>query len=106
MILSSDINLDELKAKFSAINPVECLSDVPISEIFKTSSDFKIKLLNTVASLYNRERSGDKIIKLTFYWNGHPFVTIDGAQTWYIDVEEYLRMNTRFVLVEKKQKLS
>lgn len=95
------INLDELKAKLCDINPKDCFTNTPISEIFKTSSDFKIELLNRTASLHRREGKGTKIIKLTFMWNGNTYQKIDGSQTWYMDVEEYFRMKTRFVIVEK-----
>lgn len=99
------INLDELKAKMCQVNPADFMSGTLISEIFKTSTDFKIKLLNTKDSINGRETAGDKIIKLTFIWNGHPYERIDGSQIWFMDVEEYFRMNTRFVIVEKKTKI-
>ena len=103
---TSDIRLDELKAKLRQVNPKDYFSGTLISEIFKTSTDFEIKLLNTVNSIDSFETEGDRIIKLTFIWNGHPFERrSDGSQLWYMDVEEYLRMDTRFVLVEKTQKI-
>jgi len=99
------INLDELKAKLSFINPKDYFTKTPISEIFKTSYGFKIALIKNTENYTYNEIPGTKIIKLTFIWkktaDKKHLLTSD--QAWYMDTEEFFRMKTRFVIIEKKQ---
>ena len=62
------VNLDELKAKLSFINPKDYFTKTPISEIFKTSYGFKISLLKNAEHHPYNEMPGTKVIKLTFLW--------------------------------------
>ncbi len=98
------VNLDELKAKLSFINPKDYFTGTPISEMFKTSYDFKIDLIKQTDIRY-AETPGTKVIKLTFIWkktaDKKHLLTSD--QAWYMDTEEFFRMKTRFVIIEKKQ---
>ena len=100
------INLDELKAKLSFINPKDYFTKTPISEIFKTSYGFKIALIKNTENYTYNEIPGTKIIKLTFMWNASvDKKKLASEQIWYMDTEEFFRMKTRFVIIEKKTTL-
>lgn len=98
------INLDELKAKLSFINPKEYFTKTPISEILKNSYGFKIALLKNAENHTYNEMPGTKVIKLTFMWKkSADKKKLASQQIWYMDTEEFFRMKTRFVIIEKKQ---
>ena len=100
------INLDELKAKLRFINPKDYFTETPISEMFKTSYDFKIELIKQTENIGYKRIPGTKVIKLTFLWKkAEEKNKLASEQIWYMDTEEFFRMKTRFVIIEKKTEL-
>jgi hypothetical protein len=74
--------------------------------MFKTSYDFKIELIKQTENIGYKRIPGTKVIKLTFLWKkAEEKNKLASEQIWYMDTEEFFRMKTRFVIIEKKTEL-
>ncbi len=102
MILKENIELDKIKEILIDANIRDYFTQTPMFEILKTSTNFEFNIIEQFENCSWKETKGDKVIKVTFTWEGDTHERGFGRdQNWYIDVQKYIGYVTRNVILEK-----